>query len=363
MKISICGDVCPGFSNDIWVSGDTDTLFHDVPTAFADSDRVIVNLECALTDSNTPIKKLGAPIKASPLCAEVLKRVGVTDCALSNNHVFDLGIQGIKDTIEAVENAGLNHTGFGENYEDARKNLVMEKDGLSVAFVNVCEHEYGYAMPDRMGARGFDVYDTMSDIRKAKETSDYVVVLYHGGKEQSIYPSPRLRKQSQEMIRQGADVVLCQHSHCIGCYEQYAGGHILYGQGNFHFINMYPNHPHWQSGLIVQMDVSDGLLLEFVPVEVVENGIQLAKGEKAAVILKMFESQSADLQSDEWLKGWRQFCEDGAQSYYIDAIKNAHTENATDLQNEIFAHYLYCEAHRDVLEELCKVSWETRLEP
>ena len=33
----------------------------------------------------------------------------------------------------------------------------------------------------------------------------------------------------------GADVVLCQHSHCIGCYEQYEGAHILYGQGNFHF--------------------------------------------------------------------------------------------------------------------------------
>ena len=27
-------------------------------------------------------------------------------------------------------------------------------------------------------------------------------------------------------------MVLCQHSHRIGCYEEYQGGFILYGQGN-----------------------------------------------------------------------------------------------------------------------------------
>lgn len=362
MKISICGDISPVSSNEYWVREEMDTLFHDVPTAFSDSDRVIVNLECSLTEADTPIQKIGPNLKASPLCAKVLKEMGATDCAISNNHIFDFGVQGVEDTIKAVSEVGLGLTGFGTDYEDARKNLVIEKDGITIAIIAVCEHEYCYALPDRMGARGFDVYDTMEDIQKAKAENEYVVVMYHGGKEQSIYPSPRLRKQSQAMIKYGADVVLCQHSHCVGCYEQYMDGHILYGQGNFHFVDRNENHPHWQSGLIVQLEITDELKVEFVPVKVVEHGIKLAKDGEADEIMGAFAVQSKNLSNGEWLKGWEQFCEENKETYFR-AIRNAYVEGATPRNNEMFAHYLYCEAHRDVWEQLCKLSWETRLEP
>ena len=251
MRISICGDVSPSGANELFIKGKTEELFRDVPTAFANSDRVLINLEVALTDGDTPIFKKGPNIKASPLCVNVLKKIGVTDCGISNNHIFDYGVPGVQDTIKAVTEAGFNYTGFGANHEDARKNLIMEKDGISVAVIAVCEHEYSYALENRMGARGYDSYDTLEDIREAKKVHDYVVVTYHGGKEQCVYPSPRLRKVCQAMVRSGADVVLCQHSHCIGCCEEYQGGHILYGQGNFHFTNM-SDHLHWQNGLVLR---------------------------------------------------------------------------------------------------------------
>jgi len=41
------------------------------------------------------------------------------------------------------------------------------------------------------------------------------------------------------MVEQGASAVICQHSHCPGCYEEYRGGLIVYGQGNLLF-DMYP---------------------------------------------------------------------------------------------------------------------------
>ena len=156
MKISVCGDVSPGGSNALFIKGETEELFHDVPSAFQDSDSVLINLEVALTDGDTPIFKKGPNIKASPLCVNVLKEIGVTDCGISNNHIFDYGVPGVHDTIEAVTEAGFNYTGFGANYEDARKNLIMEKDGITVAVIAVCEHEYSYALADRMGARGYD---------------------------------------------------------------------------------------------------------------------------------------------------------------------------------------------------------------
>ena len=44
MKISVCGDVSPGGSNALFIKGETEELFHDVPSAFQDSDRVLINL-------------------------------------------------------------------------------------------------------------------------------------------------------------------------------------------------------------------------------------------------------------------------------------------------------------------------------
>ena len=164
------------------------------------------------------------------------------------------------------------------------------------------------------------------------------------------------------MIKHGADVVLCQHSHCVGCYEQYMDGHILYGQGNFHFVDRNETHPHWQSGLIVQLEITDELKVEFVPVKVVEHGIKLAKDGEAEAIMGAFAAQSENLSNGEWLKGWEQFCEENKETYFR-AIRNAYVVDATPRSNEMFAHYLYCEAHRDVWEQLCKLSWETRLEP
>ena len=101
----------------------------------------------------------------------------------------------------------------------------------------MCEHEYSYALKDRMGTNPYSPFDTMRDIKKAKENADYVVVIYHGGKEISRYPSPRLLEHCREMVLSGASVVLTQHSHCIGCYEEYEGGHILYGQGNLNYFS------------------------------------------------------------------------------------------------------------------------------
>lgn len=377
MKITFCGDVSPTYTNDLFVEGKIEELFYDVPSVFADSDRVVVNLECALTESEYKIKKFGPNLKASAAVATVLRRIGVTDCGISNNHIFDYGVEGVMDTIHAFEEAELNYTGFGNSYEESRKNLILEKDGKKVAVLAVCEHEYCYALEERMGARPFSPYDTMADIRKAKQENDFVVVMYHGGKEQSLYPSPRLRRACQAMVEQGADVVLCQHSHCIGCYEKYCNSHILYGQGNFHFIGLFDEHPHWQNGLIVQVTFKDRAEISFIPVVVTNRGISLAKGDEKKKIMQGFEERSMHLVNEQWLAGWKSFCEEAKETYY-NAVKYAYNdlvavnenvnkktykdESRLD-NNELFAHYLYCEAHRDVWEEVCKLSWETREEP
>lgn len=353
MKTLLLGDVSATQATEsVFERLDIETLFTDTLLLFEGNDINFVNLECAITTHEKAIEKFGPPLKACAETADVLKKIGVNCCGLSNNHVFDYGKKGIKDTMENLERVGIPYTGFGENYEDSRKNFVFEKNGEKVCIITVCEHEYSYALEDRMGSRPFDEFDTMKDIRDAKKENDRVIVIYHGGKEHCKYPSPRLRRVCCAMADNGADVVLCQHSHCIGCYEQFEGCHILYGQGNSHFLKLpgFQMPETWNSALMVKYDTKTHEI-EFVPTVNEENGITLAKGEEKETILKEFAKRNEELANGEWKKGWHDFCI-SVQGLYKRIIRDACNENSTDEQNALFGHFLDCEAHTDVWREL-----------
>ena len=350
MRLLLLGDVvATEYSAPLWRSKDINGLFGDTLSLFEGNDLAFVNLECAITDHTDGIPKFGPCLSSPKEMAEVLKEVGVTLVGLSNNHIFDFGPKGVADTLSALENNGLDYTGFGNNYEDSRKNYVFEKGGESVCLITVCEHEYSYALEDRMGSRPWDEFDTVEDVRAAKAVCDRVIVLYHGGKELCRYPSPRLTRLCRALVRAGADVVIGQHSHCIGSYEKYEGGHILYGQGNFHFVK-----PHdfdgWGSGMAVHYDTESGDI-SFTPYVNNDRGVELAKGDEREALMTAFYDRQRQMANGEWRDGWHKFCLD-RQEFYHKVIREAGLPDSSELQNARFGHYLDCEAHTDVWREL-----------
>lgn len=354
MRIVFCGDIVPtAASAALFESGDCAALMGGALPVLRNADHTLGNLECALTESGKPIRKCGPNLKGKPVCAETLRACGFTALGLSNNHVLDFGVAGLNDTEQALERAGIAHFGTGENDRDSRGYKVFESNGVRVAVVAVCEHEYSYALPDRKGSNPFDPFDTMEDIALAKADADFVVVMYHGGKEQCEYPSPRLRKACRAMVRAGADIVLCQHSHCIGCREEYRGGEIVYGQGNFHFVK-YIDHPQWQTGLIACAEFEKGERprIEYKPVRTDEHGIDLASD--AEEILAEFRRRSGILQDEQaWRGEWEAFCTQPGFAYYRNAVRDAYTDVPEgESVRQVFPHYLDCEAHLDVWKTL-----------
>ena len=351
MKLLIGADTVPTVvTEELFINGDVEKLFGKICKLASEADRVIINLECALTDTDGKIAKFGPNIKADPKCTNALVKLGVTDVMLSNNHVFDYGKAGLVDTMKALDATGLPYTGVGENDTASRKPYYIEKDGKRIGIINVCEHEYTYALPNRMGANPFDPFLTMQDIRECKKNCDYVIAIYHGGKEYCRYPSPRLVNLAHEMVLCGADAVLMQHSHCIGCYEEFEGGHIVYGQGNFNFVFAGYDCPEcWYTSLLVELEINDGMKIKFYPVVATECGCDLAEGAKADEIMSAFNERNASLLDGTWRDGWRAFCTDKEREYYHNRIVNA---CETDYDKQGFAHYLDCEAHTDVWREL-----------
>jgi poly-gamma-glutamate capsule biosynthesis protein CapA/YwtB (metallophosphatase superfamily) len=136
MKTLLLGDVCPTtVTAPLFTNKNISELFTDVASIFDNKDFVFANLECALTDHDGKIQKFGPCLKAPKETAAVLKELGVDCCGLSNNHIFDYGIKGVADTIQALNDVGIEVTGFGNNYEDARKNYTIENNGENATLI------------------------------------------------------------------------------------------------------------------------------------------------------------------------------------------------------------------------------------
>ncbi len=356
MSIIIGGDICPTCdSKSLFETRNGNTVFGNVAPVLRAGDVTIVNLECALTEQDTPIRKIGPNLKAPIATAAALKDAGVDICSLANNHVFDYGTPGLEDTVAALKNADLQFVGIGENETDARKPFYFDYKGLRVGLIAVNEHEYSYATPKKQGVRGFDPFETVTDVMETRKECDRLIVLYHGGKEQCEYPSPRLRKACRALARAGADVVLCQHSHCIGVCEEYKDSYILYGQGNLHFVYADDHDPQWFSGLLLELDFAERPVITYHPIAVVGNSITLAEGEEKARILTDFVARNALFADEEKAAAkWHKFCKAQEPAYRKVIFEALQSADGHEEINEIFPHYLDCEAHTDVWRELFK---------
>ena len=130
MKIMLMGDFCPKENtNELFKQKDLKTLFGDFLPYFEGNDINFVNIECALTESNGAIEKFGPCLKGTPIAAEVMKDVGINLAGLSNNHIFDYGIQGYKDTVTAL----ITYCIVGDRY----RYMVLSQIIAGIDYVSV----------------------------------------------------------------------------------------------------------------------------------------------------------------------------------------------------------------------------------
>ena len=105
----------------------------------------------------------------------------------------------------------------------------------------------------------------------------------------------------------------------------------------------------WNEGLAVQVDLSEKAKVSLIPVVVTKTGIDLASKEKTDEILSGIELRNADLLNGKWQEHWHNFCV-SMEEQYKNAVAGFY--NGGELDIELFAHYLDCEAHTDVWREL-----------
>ena len=369
MKIIIGADLVPTSSNiDLFSQGRKQELLgNELADTLDQASFRIFNLEVPLADSDTPILKQGPNFRAPTKCAKGLRAIGADLLTLANNHILDQGEQGLRSTIQALDDAGIGYVGAGMNLQKAEEPFFFEISGKRYGIYACAEHEFTIAGEDSPGANPFDSLDTPDRIMEVKSGCDYLIVLYHGGKEHYRYPSPNLQKSCRKLVEKGADLVVCQHSHCIGCKEEYQNGTIVYGQGNFLFD--HENNEYWNTGLLVSI-TEDGII-EYIPLSKNRRGVRLADRNEAEIILSEFQKRSDDIQREGFIQ--QQYQEFAAKSMgdYLLFLTGKRDNLVFKIANRLSGHlvqkyivkrygrrvriglrnYIECEAHRELLIE------------
>ncbi|MCR5249794.1 MAG: CapA family protein [Lachnospiraceae bacterium] len=303
MKIVIAGDTLPKKINmHEYEEGNAELIFgKELMERFASADYSIVNLEGSFTDGEEPIEKSGGHLKGSKKAFAAVKALGVKCASLANNHICDYGDRGVLDTIEQLESSGMDWVGAGKDRESMRRSLIKEIDGCRVGIYSCAATEFNIAESGKAGVNTVDLLDTPDEIAALKEKCDLLICIYHGGRELYRYPTPLQQRFCRKLAEKGADVVLCQHSHCIGCMEEYKGATILYGQGNFSFHGQNDELRH--SGLLLTI-TKEGEELKLEP-EVVVNAdghVNLAGKEEADAILSAFRARNEEIRREGFVQ-------------------------------------------------------------
>lgn len=365
MQILIAGDLVPTSTNfDLFEDENSKRLLGEELSSLWNSvDMRIFNLEVPLTDKHTPIQKWGPNLIAPTRTIKGIKKLNPSLITLANNHILDQGINGLNSTIALLQDNKIPFIGAGENIYDASEPYILRRNGITLGIYACAENEFTIATERSPGANPFDPLESLDHIYKLKSECDYVVVLYHGGKEHYRYPSPYLQKVCRKIVEKGADVVICQHSHCIGAFENYNNSTIIYGQGNFIFDKL--ENEYWRTSILIDINIDKCVNVSYVPIIKANNSVRLATDRESHDILAAFNNRSNELQKEGVIEAkYEQFANEKIEGYLralsgvgkwssrIDRkLMNGRLIKRKYSQSTLLAiqNYIECEAHRELL--------------
>ncbi len=160
---------------------------------------------------------------------------------LANNHIHDLGEDGISLTDADLQSQEIRSVGVG-NQSDLVKPLLINGDRkIAMLCVSSSEPEVlsVLASDQTQGVLDWRNPRVIQTIKKVRDEVDYLIVMMHVGKEYMHLPSIQTRERAYSWIDHGADLIIGHHPHVVQGKEQYKGKWIYYSLGNYIFPEFY----------------------------------------------------------------------------------------------------------------------------
>jgi poly-gamma-glutamate synthesis protein (capsule biosynthesis protein) len=204
----------------------------------------VINLETAITRSDTPWGGKEVLYRMSPENSACLCAAEIHCCVLANNHMLDWGIPGLLDTLESLDKAGIKQAGAGRSLREAQAPAILEtREGCRVIVFGLGSLSSGIpaewaALEDRPGINVIETHDPVRhlarEIGKVKGERDVVIVSIHWGENWGYEIASAHRMLAHRFVDESrVDVIHGHSSHHVKAIEVYKGRLILYGCGDF----------------------------------------------------------------------------------------------------------------------------------
>lgn len=265
-----------------------ESLVSDVQSRLSSADITYCQLECTLSNRGEMRSDVRNPAhRVPPKNVRALTAANFDIVSFAGNNNLDYGYEAFSDTIDLLRSNGIEVVGGGNNLEEATRPVVLERNGLRVAFVNFCSIlRDGFAATDkRPGISPLSVstfYEPLENIyeqpgtpartvtipnqdqltrvvdkiHEARGQADVVIACFHWGVHFTHDLATYQPDVGYAAIDAGADVVLGTHPHCLQAIDVYRGKPIFYSLGNFAFE---------QPGSVAREGVSEYLSFYGIP--------------------------------------------------------------------------------------------------
>lgn len=239
ITVAAAGDIMLGtdFPENHLPDDDAIGFLADVAPAFQSADIAFGNLEGVLMDGGEPEKECDNPdacylFRSPERYAERLADAGFTVMSLANNHARDFGEAGRTASMDALQAAGIKHSGRHGDIATWPQGAVK---AALIAFA-----------PFRKSNSMLDVEAATQLVQTLSASFDVVIVSFHGGAEgigadripfsvEYYYGEDRgdVVKFSRSMVDAGADLIIGHGPHVPRAMEIYRNRLIAYSLGNF----------------------------------------------------------------------------------------------------------------------------------
>lgn len=220
--------------------------FTDTLPVLQNNDFTIGNLECVITNRNIKTEKT-YNFKVPEDALTYLKEAGFDYLMMTNNHCYDYGEAGFKDTLKAVKEAGFATSGVGYNKTEALEFYRTTINGQNFSVLSVGAYpveskgfngeKQATATETRAGIlwKSQEVIDLITE---EKKTGSVIIINAHAGSEYRKNPNKLQKEFYIEMCDAGADVIFGSHPHVLQPVEMYNKSLIVWSLGNFIFPGM-----------------------------------------------------------------------------------------------------------------------------
>jgi hypothetical protein len=278
LTISACGDILrsPGIENS------KDLIYEKVQGLLFDPDISYANFESPITRQDLVEEVIGDGEPPTECCSQAQfdilkghnsKKFDLLN--LANNHMNDMGNEGIETTLRVIAREGIAPIGVNGDPDRHGKATIIVRNGIKLGFVSATFGLNGRNLAPK------DVYrihvsrllskrqppdlgllqSQIDDCRK--QGCDFIVASMHWGHEFEFFPRAVQVTAARALVEYGADAILCHHPHVIQPVEYYRTKRdpdrvalIAYSLGSLTWGFMAP---HLALSLVLNLKVTKGL--------------------------------------------------------------------------------------------------------